>query len=90
MKRNIGIWAAVALMAGMVATSAMAAGRGGGGFGIGSMGRAGAGEFRSGGPFLGTVPSSPPVLNPSIPYTVPQAPEQSVSPASPGSIFGNG
>jgi hypothetical protein len=31
----------------------------------------------------------PPVFNQSNPYTVPQSPERPVSPASPGSVFGN-
>jgi hypothetical protein len=31
----------------------------------------------------------PPVFNPSDPYTVPQPPERTVSPASPGSVFGD-
>jgi hypothetical protein len=31
-----------------------------------------------------------PVFNPSQPYTVPESRETPVSPASPGSVFGNG
>ena len=31
----------------------------------------------------------PPVFNQSTPYTAPQTPERSVSPASPGSVFGD-
>jgi hypothetical protein len=31
----------------------------------------------------------PPVFNQSNPYTMPQSPERPVSPASPGSIFGD-
>jgi hypothetical protein len=31
-----------------------------------------------------------PQFNPSEPYTIPQSPEIPVSPASPGSVFGNG
>jgi hypothetical protein len=31
----------------------------------------------------------PPVFNQSSPYTVPQSPERPVSPASPGSVFGD-
>jgi hypothetical protein len=31
----------------------------------------------------------PPVFNQSNPYTVPQSPERPVSPASPGSVFGD-
>jgi hypothetical protein len=84
MKRNFSSLAVAALLASTAVTSALAAGRGEVGV------DAGAGGFRSGAPFVGSVPSTPPVFNPSTPYTVPQAPEQSVSPASPGSIFGNG
>jgi hypothetical protein len=40
-------------------------------------------------PWPDRVPSMPaPIFNPSSPYTVPQARETPVSPASPGSIFG--
>ena len=31
----------------------------------------------------------PPVFNQSTPYTAPQSPERSVSPGSPGSVFGD-
>ena|ERR1700688_706805 len=83
--------AAVALST-AVATDALAAGRGGGG---GHGGRGGFGGGQIGGgfsePAVGPVPSMPPpVFNPSSPYTVPFSPETPVSPASPGSIFGNG
>jgi hypothetical protein len=40
------------------------------------------------GPIL-TAPSTPPTFNPYYQYTVPQAPETPVSPASSGSVFGN-
>jgi hypothetical protein len=90
MKRNFGVLAVATLLACMTVTSALAAGRGGSGIGAVGAAGSGAGAFRSGAPFIGSVPSTPPVFNPSTPYTVPQAPEQSVSPASPGSIFGNG
>jgi hypothetical protein len=44
-----------------------------------------------GGPILDGAPSMPaPTFNSSEPYTVPQSPEMPVSPASPGSVFGNG
>jgi hypothetical protein len=75
MKRCLGVVAAAALLAGMiaVATDALAAGHrggGGGGFGGGHM----SGQFR--GPLLESVPSIPsPVFNPSSPYTVPASPE---------------
>jgi hypothetical protein len=90
MKRYLGVVAAAALLVGMmaVATDALAAGHGGGGggrFGGGHMG----GGFR--GPLLESVPSiPPPIFNPSTPYTVPPSRETPVSPASPGSVFGNG
>ena len=39
---------------------------------------------------LDRVPAlPPPVFNQSAPYTAPQSPERSVSPASPGSVFGD-
>jgi hypothetical protein len=39
---------------------------------------------------LDRVPAlPPPVFNQSNPYTVPQSPERPVSPASPGSVFGD-
>ena len=90
MKRYVGVVAAAALLVGMIAfaTDALAAGHGGGGggrFGGGHMG----GGFR--GPLLESVPSLPaPIFNPSTPYTVPSSRETPVSPASPGSVFGNG
>jgi hypothetical protein len=31
----------------------------------------------------------PPVINQSNPYTMPQSPERPISPASPGSVFGD-
>jgi hypothetical protein len=74
-----------------LATDALAAGDGG-------EGRAGgSGEFRGGNtgvgiaaPLLDSVPQMPPpVFNPSTPYTVPAPSETPVSPASPGSVFGN-
>jgi hypothetical protein len=51
----------------------------------------GTGHMRGtiGGPIYTPVPSMPPIFNPSYRYTVPQTPEVPVSPASPGSIFGN-
>jgi hypothetical protein len=73
----------------VVATDALAAGRGGGG---GHAGGFGGGHIARGfrGPLLDRVPSSTPHFNSSTPYIVPQSPETPVSPASPGSIFGNG
>jgi hypothetical protein len=81
MKRNLVVLAAAALLAGMVATDALAAGHSGFGGG-GHMG----GRF--GAPLIGSVPmKTSPIYNPSAPYTVTQSPEEHVSPASPGSLF---
>jgi hypothetical protein len=74
-----------------VATDALAAGRGGGGGGHrgGGFGGQIGGGFSE--PVVGPVPSMPPpVFNPSSPYTVAPSRETPVSPASPGSIFGDG
>jgi len=91
MKSILGVLAVAALLPGVIATNALCAGRGGGNVGSGIMeNEVDAGGFRGGEPFLDTVPSTPPILNPSSPYTVPQSPETPVSPSSPGSIFGNG
>ena len=76
MKRNIIALAVAALLAGTVATNALAAGHGGGNVG---------GRF--GEPLTGSAPMTSPIYNPSTPYTVPQSPEVGVSPASPGSLF---
>jgi len=81
------VLAAVMLMA-AAATDALAAGRGGGRGGGARSGHMGRGV---GGPWLNNVPSLPaPIFNQSTPYTVPQLRETPVSPASPGSVFGNG
>jgi hypothetical protein len=79
MKRNLVVLAAAALLAGTVATDALAAGHGG--YGGGHIG----GRF--GEPFIGSTPMTSPIYNPSSPYTVTQSPEVGVSPASPGSLF---
>ena len=76
MKRNVVALAVSALLAGTVATSALAAGHGNGH----SRGR-----FDQ--PLIGGAPMTSPIYNPSTPYTVPQSPEVGVSPASPGSLF---
>jgi len=73
MKRNLVVLAAAALLAGMVATDALAAGHSG--FGGGHIG----GRF---GPLTGSAPMPSPIYNPSTPYTVTQSPEVHVSPAS--------
>jgi hypothetical protein len=76
MKRNVVAMAVAALLAGTVATNALAAGHGGGHAG---------GRF--GEPLIGSAPMTSPIYNPSTPYTVSQSPEVHVSPASPGSLF---
>jgi len=78
------ILTAIALSAAVV-TDAVAAGRG-----LGGEGHAGGhigGGFR--GPLPDRVPSMSPIFNPSSPYTVAPSGETPVSPASPGSVFGN-
>jgi hypothetical protein len=79
MKRTLVALAVAALLTGMVATDALAAGHGG--FGSSHMG----GRF--GEPLIGSAPMTSPIYNPSTPYTVTQSPEVPVSPASPGSLF---
>lgn len=71
-----------------VATGALAAGPVGGGGHSGGFGAAHLGALR--GPLVDRAPSMQPHFNPSSPYTVPQPRETPVSPASPGSVFGNG
>jgi hypothetical protein len=83
MKRNLVAFAVAALLAGTVATNALAAGHGG--FGGGHAGGHMGGRF--GAPLIGSAPMTSPIYNPSTPYTVPQSPEVGVSPASPGSLF---
>jgi hypothetical protein len=73
-----------------MATDALAAGPGGGGAG---GGRGGGGHMGDGfsGSFLDRVPPmSPPIFNQASPSIVAPLHETPVSPASPGSIFGNG
>jgi hypothetical protein len=77
-----------------MATDALAAGPGGGGAGGGhGGGRGGGGHMGDGfsGSFLDRVPPmSPPIFNQASPSIVAPLHETPVSPASPGSIFGNG
>jgi hypothetical protein len=88
LSRNTMIVLAAVVLTAAAATDALAAGRGGGGGGGARGGHMGRGV---GGPWLNNVPSlPPPTFNPSTPYTVPQSRETPVSPASPGSVFGNG
>ena len=79
MKRNLAALAVAALLTGMVATDALAAGHGG--YGSSHIG----GRF--GEPLIGSEIGTSPIYNPSTPYTVTQPPEVGVSPASPGSLF---
>jgi hypothetical protein len=83
-KRYLTVLAVAALSIGTLATDASACG----GIGGGHVG----GGFHGfhGGPYMGGVISTPPVFNPSSGFTVSPSPETPVSPASPGSVFGNG
>ena len=90
-QRSIGraaliTFAAIALST-AVATGASAARRGG----ESVTAAAAEGQFRGGYvPMQESVPQTPPpVFNPSSPYIVPAPGETPVSPASPGSVFGN-
>ena len=76
MKRNLVALAVAALLAGTVATNALAAGHGGGHM-----------SGRFGEPLIGSEIGTSPIYNPSTPYTVTQPPAVGVSPASPGSLF---
>jgi hypothetical protein len=88
LSRNTMIVLAAVMLTAAAATDALAAGRGGGGGGGARSGHMGRGV---GGPWLNNAPSLPaPIFNQSTPYTVPQLRETPVSPASPGSVFGNG
>ena len=80
--RDAIILPAIVMLATIVATHAFAAGPAGGPRG---------GHMRGAvhGPVIGQAPSSSPTFNPMYSHTVPQSPEIPVSPASPGSVFGN-
>jgi hypothetical protein len=80
--RNIVIVLAAIMIGTAAASNALAAGR--------SQAR-GAGHTRGmyGGPITSPPPSMTPNFNPSYRYVVPQGPETPVSPASPGSVFGD-
>jgi hypothetical protein len=84
--RNTRILLAAIVLGTMMATQASAAGRSATGV-YGNV-------FHNSPPpsaFQGSVITAPamppPAFNTSVPYTVPQAPEVPVSPASPGSVF---
>jgi hypothetical protein len=89
--RNAMILLAIVMLGTAVATHAFAAGRMGGGLGLDSGFRGGHISHGFQPPILDDTPTMPaPTFNPSDPYTAPQSPEIPVSPASPGSVFGNG
>jgi hypothetical protein len=88
--RNAMILLAIVGLGTMAATHALAAQSGSNGvhFGGGLQSNRAGGAFQ--GQVIERVPAMPPpTFNPSTPYTVPQSPEVPVSPASPGSVFGN-
>ena len=73
----------------VAAADAFAAGRTSGGAGHAGGANRG-GSFLNSVPIFPSAPSIQPTFNPSYRYTVPATPEKPVSPASPGSVFGNG
>ena len=88
--RRVMVFLAVIMLATAIASHAFAAGRMGNDFGL--TGGVHGDHVRSGfhGSIIDTAPSMPaPTFNHSNPYTLPRSPENRVSPASPGSIFGN-
>jgi hypothetical protein len=86
--RNAMILLAIVMLGTVMATHAFAAGRMGGGLDGGFRGAHMSHGFQP--PILNEAPTMPaPIFNPSDPFTVPQSPETTVSPASPGSVFGN-
>jgi hypothetical protein len=91
--RKVMVLLAVAMLGTAMATHAFAAGRvGGTGGGLGLGGGFHGGHMSHGfqPPVLDEAPAMPaPTFNPSESYTLPQSPENAVSPASPGSVFGN-
>jgi hypothetical protein len=89
--RKAMILLAIVMLGTAMATHAFAAGRmvGGLSVGVGFQGSHMSHGFQP--QILNQTPAMPaPTFNPSNSYTVPQAPEVPVSPASPGSVFGNG
>jgi hypothetical protein len=89
--RNAMTLLAIVMLGTALATHAFAAGRMGGGLGLDSGFRGGHISHGFQPPILDDTPTMPaPTFNPSDPYTAPQSPEIPVSPASPGSVFGNG
>jgi hypothetical protein len=88
--RKTMILLAIAMLGTAVASHAFAAGRMGGGLGLGGGFQGGHMSDRFTPPILDETPTTPaPAFNPSEPYTVLQSPETAVSPGSPGSVFGN-
>jgi hypothetical protein len=87
--RKVMVLLTIIMLGTAMATHAFAAGRMGDGLGGGFRGGHMSHGFQP--PILDQTPTMPaPTFNPSDSYTVPQAPEVPVSPASPGSVFGNG
>jgi hypothetical protein len=89
--RNAMILLSIVMLGTAMATHAFAAGRMGGmGGGLGGGFHGGHMSNRFQPPVLNEAPAMPaPTFNPSESYTLPQSPETTVSPASPGSVFGN-
>jgi hypothetical protein len=91
--RKVMVLLAIAMLGTAMATHAFAAGRMGGmGGGLGLGGGFHGGHMSHGfqPPVLDEAPAMPaPTFNPSESYTLPQSSETPVSPASPGSVFGN-
>jgi hypothetical protein len=89
--RKVMVLLAIVMLGTAMATHAFAAGR------MGGMGGGLGGGFHGGHmshgfqpPVLNEAPAMPaPTFNPSESYTLPQSTETPVSPASPGSVFGN-
>jgi hypothetical protein len=91
--RNAMILLSIVMLGTAMATHAFAAGRMGGmggGLGLGGGFHGGHMSNRFQPPVLNEAPAMPaPTFNPSESYMLPQSPETTVSPASPGSVFGN-
>jgi hypothetical protein len=88
--RNAMILFAIVMLGTAMATHAFAAGRMGGGLGLGGGFHGGHMSHGFQPPVNEAPPMPAPTFNPSDSYTQPQSPETPVSPASPGSVFGNG
>jgi hypothetical protein len=88
--RKVMVLLAIVMLGTAMATHAFAAGRMGGGLGLGGGFHGGHMSHGFQPPVLDEAPAMPaPTFNPSESYTLPQWSETPVSPASPGSVFGN-